>query len=86
MINAEYIGPIDHLKGQTALIILKGEFIEAQFDNAELSLDGSAVNFCTGYFPVNALGFNWHQFSVSDFRIDNSDQEPQCSSPPSPSC
>jgi hypothetical protein len=72
-----YIGPIQHLVGQGALlrdIDIPGEVI-AQFDNRTLrrlnpeplDVDGQVLH--VDYLPDDALGFDWHLFNAKEFAV-----------------
>lgn len=71
MIRATYVGPIAHLKGETALIRADGL---AQFDNVNLILDPDHPLKNHPRFrppPEIRLGFGWHQFPTHHWEIIN---------------
>lgn len=64
MARGEYVGPIAHLKGERAILIVREEGLRAQFDDVSLT---------RGTFPSVSLGYGWHDFDDSDFHIFDHD-------------
>ena len=67
---AIYIGPIEHLRGETALIRSTGEepagVVLAQFDRRGLTHSGKP----TADGPLTkCLAYGWHSFPRSDFKV-----------------
>ena len=61
MKHGTYIGPCSELNGKTALIRQSCEgaaFVRVQFDDSETLFRGKLMGFC------------WHRFLASDFRLD----------------
>lgn len=78
MKHGTYIGPIEHLKGKTALLQdgFGPTIILAQFDEVATTRDGLPMpDF---YFnqqpPPVALGFGWHQFHPWEFQLDEREE------------
>lgn len=74
MLKGTYIGPLEHLKGQEALLQDNGSGYLAQFDATNLSLipgvPGKSIN--------TNLGVGWKPFPKSNFKLHrkiNWDQE-----------
>lgn len=72
---AMYIGPIEHLRGESALIRCTGEepegFVLAQFDACNITRTAKhppPENF-GGPWPEGSLGFGWHLFRRGDFEV-----------------
>lgn len=57
-VKATYVGKIADLKGKTALVRPDGAVAYAQFDDAELT------------DRRRKLGVGWHEFAMSDFKVD----------------
>lgn len=80
-----YIGPIEHLKGKTALLQHDPAhqfFVRVQFDDRSLRRD-TAEPFdydppVVTTLPADALGFGWHAFQWQHFSVleDEPDIEP----------
>lgn len=83
MMRGTYIGPIEHLKGKTALLhVATHATVVAQFDDRSLRR-GTPEPFdydppVVTALPEDALGFGWHTFQWAHFSIqeDEPDIEP----------
>lgn len=78
MTSGTYIGPIEHLKGKTALLrVATHDYVVAQFDDRSLRRDTSEpFDFdppVVTALPADALGFGWHAFPQRDFQISMRD-------------
>lgn len=62
--HAEYVGPVENLKGKRALVrpTDKEQIIEAQFDKCPRH---SRIEDCSG----DCLTIGWHEFSTFDFKL-----------------
>lgn len=79
----KYVGPLQHLKGKTALVrVATHGKVVAQFDDRELRRSGLPWPTKTVYLgtirprwqvredeklPDDALGYGWHVFNPEDF-------------------
>lgn len=59
MLSRKYVGPVEYLRGQVAMVIGAGhaDKVRAQFNDMELEHPDTCV----------LLGFGWHLFTRSDF-------------------
>jgi hypothetical protein len=58
-IKGTYVGPIQYMKGKTALIRFTDDGVLAQFDDVGLTL------------MTKHLGSGWHTFARTDFAMTN---------------
>lgn len=74
MMYGTYIGPIEHLRGQTALLrIATHGYVVAQF-NDRSARKGTPEPFdfespTIVEIPDDALGFGWHAFPEKHFQV-----------------
>ena len=74
MLKGTYVGPLEHLKGQEALLQRVGPNYLAQFDATNLSI----IPGVPGKSIETNLGFGWTFFLESNFKLHrkvNWDQE-----------
>lgn len=69
--RATYIGPIQHLRGEVADVVIDGATVHAQFDNTTLTKTGrmTAPVSCDPRWPHESLGFGRHVFAAVDFDV-----------------
>jgi hypothetical protein len=69
--HGTYIGPLEHLRGKSALLRKPPEesYILAQFDECNLTREKAhePPERFDGPWPADSLGFGWHVFPRSHF-------------------
>ncbi|MHC4704035.1 MAG: hypothetical protein ACYTFQ_26035 [Planctomycetota bacterium] len=66
MQHATYIGPIEALQGETALILVRGATWMAQFDRHNVIMPAGSDRVK----PGTKLAFGWHTFSRYDWSLN----------------
>jgi hypothetical protein len=61
-----YIGPIEELRGMTALLEPRGNILAAQFDS-RVAIMPEGHEFVK---PGTNMGFGWHRFNKYDWMVD----------------
>jgi hypothetical protein len=71
MLRAKYTGDVGHLKGHTALVqeVPNSAFLKVQFDVPNTFRD-PRVLFPYKNWQADSLGFGWHDFPRTDFRLE----------------
>ena len=71
MMRGRYVGPIKHLREKTAILhAAAGNAFAAQFDDVTATESGDSIGAPSDHPPPpDALGYGWHIFNRSDFRL-----------------
>lgn len=69
-IHGIYVGPIEHLKGKTALLRpLERTHVLAQFDDTTATREPELLARRPNLIWALSLGYGWHEFPAADFTI-----------------
>jgi len=66
MTHGEYIGPIEDLRGETALLEMRGNMLMAQFDR-HTAIMPEGHEFVD---PGTKVAYGWHKFNKYDWKVN----------------